>query len=246
MKKLKCIAIDDEFMALEVIKHHSQKIPFIELLECFENAIEAIAFLQQNEVDLIFLDINMPDITGLQLLKSITRQPAVIFTTAYAEYALQGYDFYTVDYLLKPIEFGQLLKAVNKAQHFLHPPKETPATTPVSSVSTTAASPQSILVKSGSQIHQINIHDILYVESTGNYVKFITPSQQVMSLFSMKEVMELLPAQDFVKIHKSFIVAFGHISLFEKHQVKISDQHIPIGKTYREAFQQLIRSRIAK
>lgn len=245
MKKLKCIAIDDEFMALEVIKHHSQKIPFIELLECFENAIEAIAFLQQNEVDFIFLDINMPDITGLQLLKSITHQPAVIFTTAYAEYALQGYDFYTVDYLLKPIEFGQLLKAVNKAQHFLQNPKETSVSAPNPSVSSSSL-PRSILVKSGSQIHQINIDDILYIESTGNYVKFITPSQQVMSLFSMKEVMELLPAQYFVKIHKSFIVAFGHISLFEKHQVKINDQLIPIGKTYREAFQQLIRSRIAK
>lgn len=245
MKKLKCIAIDDEFMALEVIKHHSQKIPFIALLECFENAIEAIAFLQQNEVDLIFLDINMPDITGLQLLKSITHQPAVIFTTAYAEYALQGYDFYTVDYLLKPIEFGQLLKAVNKAQHFLQTQKSPPTTTPNLSAAASPL-PRSILVKSGSQIHQINIDDILYIESTGNYVKFITPSQQVMSLFSMKEVIALLPAQDFVKIHKSFIVAFGHISLFEKHQVKINDQLIPIGKTYREPFQQLIRSRIAK
>ncbi|WP_299463407.1 LytTR family DNA-binding domain-containing protein [uncultured Microscilla sp.] len=235
--------MDDEFMALEVIRHHSQKIPFIELLVCFENAIEAIAFLQQHEVDLVFLDINMPDITGLQLLKSITCQPMVIFTTAYAEYALQGYDFYTVDYLLKPIEFDQLLKAVNKTQHFLQTQQIAP-TTQVSAPS--AHISDTILVKSGTEIHQIKIAEILYIESTGNYVRFVTPHQQVMSLFSMKEVIGLLPAQDFVQIHKSFIVAFMHISLFEKHQVKVNDQPIPIGKTYREAFQQIVQSRVAK
>ncbi|OJJ16261.1 hypothetical protein BKI52_33750 [marine bacterium AO1-C] len=243
MNKIKSVAIDDEFMALEVIRHHSQKIPYIELVACFENAIEAMAFLQQNEVDLLFLDINMPDINGLQLLKTITQQPAVIFTTAYPEYALQGYDFYTVDYLLKPIEFESFLKAVNKAQHYLQlsSSKETAPSPPI-----TESNDTTILVKSGTQIHQLYLDELLYVESTGNYVKFVTETQEVLSLFSMKEVMELLPDQKFIKIHKSFIVSFQHIAMIEKHQVKIRQQYIPIGKTYRESFQQIVQARVAK
>lgn len=243
MNKMKCIAIDDEFMALEVIKHHSQKIPYIELLECFENALEAMAFLQQNKVDLIFLDINMPDINGLQLLKAITNQPAVVFTTAYAEYALQGYNFYTVDYLLKPIEFENFLKAINKAQHFFWSKNQREVNPETSSAHHI---PVTILVKSGTQIHQLNIDEMLYIESTGNYVKFVTTTQEVLSLFSMKEVLDLLPSQQFVKVHKSFIVAFQHIQLIEKHQVKIKNQLIPIGKTYREGFQQLVQAKVAK
>ena len=243
MNKIKSIAIDDEFMALEVIRHHSQKIPYLELVACFENAIEAMAFLQQNEVDLLFLDINMPDVNGLQLLKTITQQPAVIFTTAYPEYALQGYDFYTVDYLLKPIEFENFLKAVNKAQHYLQLPS-TKEEAPTSSIS--QADDTTILVKSGTQIHQIYLNELLYVESTGNYVKFVTETQEVLSLFSMKEVIDLLPNQRFIKIHKSFIVSFQHITMIEKHRVKIRQQYIPIGKTYRESFQQMVQSRVAK
>lgn len=243
MNKIKCIAIDDEFMALEVIKHHSQKIPYIELMECFENALEAMAFLQQNKVDLIFLDINMPDINGLQLLKAITNQPAVVFTTAYAEYALQGYSFYTVDYLLKPIEFENFLKAINKAQYFFWSKNQQET---LSETSSASHIPATILVKSGTQIHQLNIDEILYIESTGNYVKFVTTTQEVLSLFSMKEVLDLLPSQQFVKVHKSFIVAFQHIQLIEKHQVKINNQLIPIGKTYREGFQQLVQAKVAK
>ena len=243
MNKIKCIAIDDEFMALEVIRHHSQKVPYIELIECFENAIEAMAFLQQNEVDLLFLDINMPDINGLQLLKTITQQPAVVFTTAYPEYALQGYGFYTVDYLLKPIEFESFLKAVNKAQHFFQIQS---AQVDVSTTAQVIENKPTILVKSGTQIHQITLNELLYVESTGNYVKFVTQTKEVLSLFSMKEVLELLPTQKFVKIHKSFIVAFQHITMIEKHRVKIGQQFIPIGKTYRDGFQQLVQARVAK
>ncbi len=243
MNKIKCVAIDDEFMALEVIRHHSQKTPYIDLIACFENAIEAMAFLQQNDVDLLFLDINMPDINGLQLLKSITQQPAVIFTTAYPEYALQGYDFYTVDYLLKPIEFEHFLKAINKAQHYLQLPPAVADTSPTPSAQ---ANDATILVKSGTQIHQLYLRELLYVESTGNYVKFVTETQEVLSLFSMKEVIDLLPEHKFVKIHKSFIVSFQHIIMIEKHRVKIRQEYIPIGKTYRESFQQMVQARVAK
>ena len=233
---MKCIAIDDEPRALAVIRHYAEKIPFLKLVQEFRSSLDALEFINKEPVDLIFLDINMPDLTGIEFLQSLTSTPMIIFTTAYAEYAIQSYEWETVGYLLKPIEFGKFLKAVNKAAalHQLksqsNPPfnKENPT--------------DFIWIKSGAQTHQIPLQDILYVEASGNHVFFVTPDKKIISPASLQEVAEKLPPESFYRIHKSFIIAAKHLEVIERHQVKIKGNTIPIGKMYRNEFLKEIKN----
>lgn len=239
---LKCIAIDDEPRALRVIESHIEKIPFLELSGVFRDGLTALDYLQQNHIDLIFLDINMPDLTGLQFLKSLATQPLVIFTTAYPEYAPESYDFEVVDYLLKPIEFDRFLKAVNRAQreyHLIHPQP----TLRTSQKRTDQMHNDTILLKSGTDIHQIKVDHVLYVASAGNYVTFVTNSQEIMTLMTMDDVLEKLPSDRFFRIHRSYIVAAKHITLIERHQVRVNKKSIPIGNLYREGFLKAIQKK---
>jgi two-component system LytT family response regulator len=229
--KLKCLIIDDEPMALDILRDYIEKVPFLELSAVFRDAIKALDYLRENNVDCIFLDINMPDLTGLQFLKSLVHQPMVIFTTAYSKYAVDSYDFNAVDYLLKPIEFERFLKAVNRAQeHFQlkHKDRKTGEISP--------AVPEYIMVKDGSDIHKVNIREILYIQSAGNYVTFVLPKTKLMSLLNMQQVLKMLPANQFFRIHKSYIISLQHISKIERHQVLIGTMEIPIGNIYRESF----------
>jgi two-component system LytT family response regulator len=229
--KLKCLAIDDEPMALEIITDYVEKTPFLVLDGAYRDSIKALDYLQQYKVDLIFLDINMPDLTGIQFLKSLLYQPLVIFTTAYSQYAVESYEFAAVDYLLKPIEFERFLKAANRALEKHHLLNQ-------GAISQKAVKNkiEFLMVKSGQDLHKIKIDNILFIESAGNYVVFHLKSEKIMSLLSMNKVLALLPCDQFFRIHKSYIVALIHINKIERHQVVINKKEIPIGNVYRESF----------
>lgn len=216
---LKAIAIDDEPMALEVIRELSAKVRFIELSACFTDALEAIAFLQSNKIDLIFLDIKMPDISGIDLLKSISNPPMVIFTTAYSEHAVQSFELDAIDYLLKPFSLSRFLKASNKAYEQFQ-------------LRNKAAQPQSLFVKTGYEQIRIDLDDILYIESSGNYVHFILTKQKITSRLTMAETEAMLPANDFIRIHRSFIIARNKINKIDKTSVWINQSEIPVGSAY--------------
>jgi len=227
---MKSIAIDDEPKALSVIRHYAEKIPSLELNREFRSSLDALEFLNLEAVDLIFLDINMPDLTGIEFLQALPHRPLIIFTTAYSEYAVQSYDWDAVGYLLKPIEFTKFLKAVTKAAALVK------ATARKNTAAPAPTTPDLILVKSGVQTFPIKLTDILFVEASGNHVVFVTKERKILTLNTLQEVAKLLPPHLFYRVHKSFIISLQHLELIESFQVKINGLEIPLGKTYREAF----------
>ena len=237
---IRCVVIDDEPMALEVLEDYIRMTPNLALQHAFNNSLQALAYLQTNNTDLLFLDINMPDLSGIQLLKSVRQPPMVVFTTAYSEYAVKSYEFDAVDYLLKPIEFDRFLKSVNKATELFNNrtkptvnsegPKEEDATAPK----------DYIFVKSGYQLVKLKLDAILYIEADKNYVTFVTTEKKVLALMPLSEVMQLLPSDDFFRIHKSYIVALRHIEAIERQYVNLHRQQLPIGKTYAADFFKLL------
>ena len=228
---LKCIAIDDEPRALDILKRYMDKIPFAVMLQVFREPIAAIDFLKKEKADLIFLDINMPDINGLQLA-GLFPGTAIIFTTAYPQYAIDSYEHNTVDYLLKPISFDRFLKAVNKAYGLQAlSRKATPD-------DTDTGSKVSIPVKSGNKQYQVAIDDIIYMEKQGNYISLALSEQKILIRESMYGIFDLIPRRKFIRIHKSYIVALAHISHIEYGFVVAGENKIPIGATYRQALKQ--------
>lgn len=217
---MKTIAIDDEPLALEVIRFHASKVPFLELLGCYTNAFEALEFLHRHPVELIFLDIKMPDISGLEFMETLSVKPMVIFTTAYSEHAVKSYELDAVDYLLKPFSLSRFLKACNKAKGLMEFRTDTPA------------HPDHLFLKSGSEQIKVRFDDILYIEAAGNYMTFVLPEQQILSRLTMQETLDLLPADRFFRIHRSYIVAKGKIDRMERHQVQVQDQVLPLGNAY--------------
>ncbi|PIQ49695.1 MAG: DNA-binding response regulator [Cytophagales bacterium CG12_big_fil_rev_8_21_14_0_65_40_12] len=219
---IKAIAIDDEPLALDIIEKHAAKIPFLEIAERFTNAYDAIGYLKTNAVDLIFLDVKMPDISGIEFLTSLTKTPLVIFTTAYQEYAVDSYNFQTIDYLLKPFEFGRFLKAVNKVGDRLEQKNDT-----------------YVFLKSGYEYIRLEIAQIRFVKAEGNYVKFVTKEEQVLPRMTMQEAENLLLPKGFLKTHRSFLVNKAFINKVEKHQLTIGDDLIPVSANY---YQELVES----
>ena len=233
-----CVIIDDEPAAIEVLKYHLKDIPFINLKASFRAPLDALAYLQNHAVDLIFLDINMPKVSGMRFPKLLAKPPMIIFTTAYSEYALESYELSAIDYLLKPIEFDRLLQAVMKAKQLVGTVTEREAITEENIQK--SISNQSIFIKSGTEFHQVLIDDIRYVESEGNYVTFYIKNKKVVARYKLSEVVELLPATHFVRIHRSYLVALAHLEIVKKHAVIIEDREIPIGSNYREHFLKMI------
>jgi two-component system LytT family response regulator len=222
---LRTIAIDDEPMALEVVKNHSARIPFIDLVEVFTDPFRAIDYLQQEKTDLIFLDIKMPDISGIELLKSLPRPPMVIFTTAYSEHAVGSFELDVIDYLLKPFSQSRFLKACNRAaEHFRLKNGEAP-----------------FFIKSGTENIRLEPEDLLYVESRGNYMQFILTDKIITSRLTMSEVEALLPSAHFVRIHRSFIAAKKHITRVDKNSVWVKDTELPIGSGFTHEVEKLIK-----
>jgi len=221
---INCIAIDDEPKALEIIGRYCQKIDSLCLKASFREPVKALDFLNRVSVDLIFLDINMPDINGIQLIASLANKPMVIFTTAYSKYAVESYDLNAVDYLLKPITFDRFLAAINKASISL---------TAKTKVNKTEVQ-ETIFIKSGPQTHQVKVSDILYLQKEGNYITVFLKDKRILIRENMNDIFDLIPSADFVRVHKSYVVAIEHISLIEVHQIIINGEKIPIGSTYRE------------
>ena len=232
----KCIIIDDEPIAIDILTDYIYKIDFLELTGSFRNSLKALHFLKNHPVDLLFLDINMTHLNGIQFLNSLDFLPLVIFTTAYSEYAVKSYDYEAVDYLLKPIEFTRFLKAVNRAQSRLQTLHKNYKEKSTDDKYKTRNQDGSILIKSGTDFHKIDIKDILYIKGTGNYLTFHTTKNKIMTLMTMTEALSRLPKNQFFRIHKSYIVAFFNIEVIEKEQVKIKNEFIPISETYRESF----------
>jgi DNA-binding LytR/AlgR family response regulator len=216
---LNAIVIDDEPMALEVIKSLSEKIPFIHLTGAFTNAFEAMDHMRTHRPDLLFLDIKMPDISGIEFLTSLQQPPMVIFTTAYSEHAVKSFELDAIDYLLKPFSQSRFLKACNKAlqQHELKNNKP---------------SGGDIFIKSGYGQVRVSIGDILYVQSMGNYMQFVLPEEKILSRLTMQETEALLPGHSFARIHRSFLVAVNKVSRVEKDTIYIGEKELPVGAGY--------------
>jgi DNA-binding LytR/AlgR family response regulator len=228
---MKCIAIDDEPFALDLILGYIEKTPFLESQGGFSNPLKALSFLMTNQVDLIFLDINMPELSGLQLLNSLKHKPYVVFTTAYSEYGAESYNYDATDYLLKPIKYDRFLRSVNKVYNIAGKSKIERMVVEDSLTENSA-----ILIKSGSQVFRFLPENILFVEGAGNYMTFNTTERRILSLLTMKETIQLLPADLFVRVHKSYVVSLKHIDVIERRQLLIKGHKIPIGITYREQF----------
>jgi len=232
---IKCITVDDEPLALELMETYISQVPGLELIETFSDAISAWGFLQKNEVDLIFLDIQMPDITGLQLAKSLDqRKPLIIFTTAYSKYAVEGFNLDVIDYLLKPFDFNRFLEAVNKVKHYKF----------LQNASTTPIEDSAIFVKSDYQNVRVNIIDILYIEGFDDYIRIHLDSGKIIfTLMSLKSVIEKLPEGDFLRVHRSYIVPVKKIQRIYNQQIQLGDKEIPIGKSYVDVVKKLLNQK---
>lgn len=237
--KLSCLIVDDEPMARNLLKEYVRKIPFLELVDTCPNPIAAIEVLNRQSVDLLLLDIQMPEITGINFLKILKNPPMVILTTAYSEYALDGYEFDVVDYLLKPITFERFLKAIEKAsqrvQAKIHSLPQGLENTAVNS-----SSKSYIFVKDGTKLVKVKLKDILYVEGMKDYVAIHTKTQKVVSLQRLKQLEAELPQQQFVRIHNSYIVALDAIDTVHKTEVQIGDTMLSISDSYKKTFRQII------
>jgi DNA-binding LytR/AlgR family response regulator len=226
-----CVAIDDEPIALEVIEEYISKTPNLELLKTFTDGFKAIEFIKENKVQVIFLDIQMPQITGLQLLKSLSEPPLVIFTTAYSNYAIEGFNLNAIDFLLKPFEFDRFLKAVNKASEYISY-RERPA----EAVTNT----NFIFVKSDYQIIKIDLTDISMIEGMDDYVKIFTSKKMILSNMTMKDILSKLPASNFTRVHRSFIVSLNHIESVRNKRIKIGEKFVPVGDSFADSFYKLL------
>lgn len=227
MNTLKCIIIEDEPLAMERTKAFVEKVPFLELLATFDNAIKGLFFLNNNEVDLLFLDINMDELSGIELLENTKINCSVIITTAYQEYALKGYELSVTDYLLKPFTFNRFLQAVNKVQE------------PIAKISTEKISDY-IFIKTENRLEKINFKDIVFIEGMRDYRRIHTLTKKIMTLQNFKELELLIPPKIICRVHKSYMVSLDKIDAIERSRIYIKDQIIPISESYREQFYKLI------
>ncbi len=222
--QIKCVAIDDEPLALQLIMEYAKRFPLLKMVQTFDDAVAGAEYLRHAETDLLFIDINMPDISGIDLVKSLLQKPSVIFTTAYRKFAMEGFELNALDYLLKPISFERFEKAVNKAiQHveFREVQKK--------------ASGQVLFVRSEYQLVKINLSEIEYIESVEDYIKIHRTGQKpVMTLMTMKSILEKLPSDQFQRVHRSFVVALAGIRSIVNRKIRLSSAEIPISDSYAD------------
>ena len=231
-----CIAIDDEAPALEKITRFIEKVPYLKLKSTFNNGLDALTYLKRNKTDILFMDIQMDDLTGLQVIELLDVKPVIILTTAYEQYALKGYELDVSDYLLKPYSFERFLKAVNKSMKVI----EEKQATPVNIAKEHEGNHDYIFVKTEYRIQKIFTDKILYIEGMKDYLKIVTSEEGIMTLMNFASILELLPASDFIRVHKSYIVALDKIESIERDRIIISKNRIPIGETYRNTFFKII------
>ena len=222
---INCIIVEDTPLAIEKLEEFIRRIPSLHLLQSFDNGIEAISFIRTQSVDLVFLDIQMEQFTGLQFLEAIQFPPKIVIVSAYSEYAIQGFEHNVCDYLLKPYSFERFLKAVDKVQSELQ-------------IKTTK---NYLFVKTEYRMERVDFEDILYIEGMGAYLRIVCKQSKIMTLLTFSQIEKQLPQTDFLRIHKSFIVSLNKIESIERNVVKIGDQRIPIGKNHQEEFYRELR-----
>jgi DNA-binding LytR/AlgR family response regulator len=230
MDKINCIIIEDEPLALEKTSDFVKKVPFLVLAATFDNALSGLSYLNSNKVDLLFLDINMDELTGIELLESTRINSEVIITTAYQEYALKGYELRITDYLLKPFTFSRFLQAANKAQENVNS-------------KASASTPEFLFVKTENRLEKILLSEITFIEGMRDYRRIHTVDKKIMTLQNFSEFERVVPASILCRVHKSYMVALNKIETIERNRIKIGNQLIPISDTYKEGFFQLINTR---
>lgn len=229
MSKLKCIIIEDEPLAVRVLSDYISQIPFIELKKTFKDAISATEYLRNNNIDLIFLDLHLPKLKGMQFLKTLPQCPAVIITTAYHQYAVEGFDQNVTDYLLKPFDFERFLVAVNKVKK----------NSGEKNFSAEADEKDFIILNVQKKKVRIAFQDIVYIESQKEYVKIVTTKKEYLSKLSTQAIEQMLPTQHFKRIHRSFIIAMDKLESFNAEEAEVNGVTIPIGRGYREVFEKM-------
>ena len=249
----KVLIVDDEFLARKLLQGYIQKVPELELVGTAQNAFEAFSFVKENPTDIILLDIHMPDLNGIELSRTLKNVPAIIFTTAYSEYALESYEVAATDYLLKPIAFARFMQAIEKAKAKVDSErskadaaKEVAPTTDADGAGTgratvapadmpvTASGKDYLMVKADYRLYKINFDDLLYIEGQHEYVSFYTKAKRITALYSLKSLEEQLPSDQFIRVHKSYIISIRNISEIEQLTVTVAGQKIPIGGSYRD------------
>ncbi|MBK7476868.1 MAG: response regulator transcription factor [Haliscomenobacter sp.] len=228
---IRCIAIDDEPLAVKKIAGYIQKVPFLELVAECRSASEAMSIIDKNDVQLLFIDINMPDISGMEFVKSLTNKPYIVFTTAYSEYAVEGFQVDAIDYLLKPITFSNFLKAANKVKNLIE-----------LSTNNQKESVNHLFVKSEYKLIRIELDDIKYIESQHEYIKIhLVNSIPVLTQLSLKSIEEQLPSDRFMRVHRSYIVNLAKVSVIERNRIVFDGKiYIPVSEQYKEKFQEYI------
>jgi len=237
---IRCLVVDDEHLALHILEDYIAKVPFLEHVKSFTNPIEALTLVQQGNIDLVFLDVQMPELTGMQFLKIANGRAKVILTTAYPQYALEGYELDVVDYLLKPIAFDRFFKAVQKAQGIIRPTVTEVKFEPVQQLPQSDFSNDFIFVKTEHKIQKVYLKDILFIEGLKDYISIFTPEERIITLQNMKKMEDALPEKHFIRVHKSYIISLNKIDSIERSRIWIGDKIIPVGDTYREEFFKII------
>ncbi len=239
-----CIIIEDEPLARHLMEAYVKKVPQLTLVKSFSSPLAALDFLRENTVDIMFSDIQMPEITGITLLKILQKKPLIILTTAYSEYALEGYELEVFDYLLKPISLERFLKAVEKATIRLTASQPVVQEKVVQEITVSTEGSQAfIFVKDGTKLVKIRLNEILYIEGLKDYVSIHTKDKKVVTLQTMKSLETQLPDNQFIRIHNSFIIAFDAIDAIDKEKVQIGKNFLPISDTYRKAFKDFIEKK---
>lgn len=227
----KTVVIDDEPLARKLLEEYIKKDPDLQIVESFSDSVKGLQYLQHNQVDILFLDIQMPDLTGLNLLKLLEQKPVTILSTAYSEYALDGYEFEVADYLLKPVVYDRFVASVLKAKKRVDLIKQEP---------TLNTKDNTLFVKDGTKLVKVNLNEIFYFEGLKDYVSIYTKGQKIVSLQRMKNLESILPKDKFLRIHHSYIVALDWIQTIHKDMIEINGTQIPIGETYRKAFREYV------
>jgi len=238
--KLKCLIVDDEDLARSVVENYLKDIDFIEIAASCSNAMEAINNLNKSKIDLLFLDINMPKIDGLSFLRTLKFPPKVIITTAYREFAVEGFELDVVDYLCKPFSFERFLVAINKASERIKAEQNIMDVTETTKTIEQKISEPYIFIKANKKTYRIALDDILFVEAVSDYIKIITTEKSHITYMYLKDIEKILDAKLFPRVHKSFLISISKIDSIEGNMIKIRENIIPIGRNYREGFVSLL------
>lgn len=240
---LRCIVVDDEPLAVEKLSAYVEKVPFLELQQSFTNGLDALQFLKENETDLLFLDIQMDDLTGIQLLEVLKKKPYIVITSAYSEYAIKGFELEVSDYLLKPISFDRFLQSANRIYDKISMQSKNEAAVSAPETNThlqNSAAPDYMFVKTEYRMQKVLFPDIHYIEGMKDYLRIVCPEKRIMTLTNFKNMLDMLPDEQFCRIHKSYIINLSKIQSIEKSHILVLNERLPIGNSFRKSFFELL------